>query len=135
MSKGADSLAATENMLPCPSCGEDDVDATFAMGGDGQVSAGCMICGMCGPTSNTARDAADRWNALPRPREAVERDAARYKWLRDKSLGQFVHPIVVTQKREDRGMQYLGPLCLEALDAAIDAAMSSQSDTNSEGKP
>ena len=57
--------------------------------------------------------------------EEVERtmkDAARYRWLRDKSLGQFNHPICVEQNRVERGMQYIGPLCGKALDKAIDAA-------------
>lgn len=66
---GSASADATETMLPCPSCGETDVDATFAAGAkDGVPSynAGCMVCGMSGPDSHTPRDAADRWNALPR---------------------------------------------------------------------
>lgn len=59
------------------------------------------------------------------PPEAMALDAARYRWLREKSLGQFEHPIVVSQKRVEHGMQYVGPLCLEALDKAIDSAMGS----------
>ena len=51
--------------------------------------------------------------------------ALRYWWLRDKSLGQYEYPIAVSQKRVERGMQYIGPLCLEDLDKEIDAAMRS----------
>lgn len=70
--RGEDSADATARMLPCPSCGETDVDATFAAGTKGGereerfYNAGCMVCGMTGPDSHTPRDAADRWNALPR---------------------------------------------------------------------
>ena len=55
-------------------------------------------------------------------------DAARYRWLRDKSLGQFVHPIVVEQRRAPFDtMQYIGPLCGKNLDKAVDAAIAALS--------
>jgi hypothetical protein len=67
---GAESFEHTARMLPCPSCEEKDVDATYSLGanvdGSRYVNAGCMVCGMMGPDSHSARDAADRWNALPR---------------------------------------------------------------------
>lgn len=54
------------------------------------------------------------------------RDAERYRWLRNSSIGQWQHPVVVSQERvtypRDH-MRYLGPLCDAALDKAIDAAM------------
>lgn len=56
--------------------------------------------------------------------EAAEMDAARYRWLRDKSLGQWEdHPICVSQERSPLGMRYVAPLIGGSLDAAIDAAM------------
>lgn len=55
-----------------------------------------------------------------------EEDAARYRWLRDKSPGQYEHPIAVTQRRSDYGMQYVGPLCGKELDKHIDAARSQE---------
>lgn len=33
------------------------------------------------------------------------------------------HPIVIEQNKVERGMQYIGPLVLESLDKAVDAAM------------
>jgi hypothetical protein len=54
--------------------------------------------------------------------EALAADAARYRWLRDGSLGQWEHPIAVSQERTEFGMRYVGPLIGEELDAAIDAA-------------
>ena len=51
------------------------------------------------------------------------KDAARYRWLRDKSPGQFEHPIVVTQARAEYHMKYFGPLAYANLDKAIDAAI------------
>lgn len=51
------------------------------------------------------------------------KDANRYRWLRDKSLGQYQHPIAIQQRRVERGMQYIGPLCGEELDKNIDAAI------------
>jgi hypothetical protein len=50
------------------------------------------------------------------------RDAARYRWLRDRSANQWEHPIAVTQRRATDRMQYIGPLTGENLDEAIDAA-------------
>lgn len=86
-----DSADATARMLPCPSCGETDVDATFAAGvkaGEREerfYNAGCMVCGMTGPDSHTPRDAADRWNALPRttPSAMGEREARYEKTLQE----------------------------------------------------
>ena len=53
---------------------------------------------------------------------ALQKDAERYRWLRNDSFGQFVHPIVVSQTRTERGINYIGPVFYESLDAAIDAA-------------
>lgn len=55
--------------------------------------------------------------------EHLSRDALRYQWLRNLSVNQWQHPIVVSQERQDQGMRYVGPLIGESLDAAIDAAM------------
>lgn len=63
--QAAESMEATATMLPCPWCDSTDVDASFGMGPN-TVSAGCMKCGMCGPDSNSATEAASKWNALPR---------------------------------------------------------------------
>lgn len=53
------------------------------------------------------------------------KDAARYRWLRDHSLGQYEHPIAVSQRRAPFDtMQYVGPLVGEPLDKAIDQAIS-----------
>jgi pheromone shutdown protein TraB len=52
----------------------------------------------------------------------LQADAARYRWLRDSSLGQWEHPIVVSQSRTPYGMRYVGPLMGAELDAAIDLA-------------
>jgi|GEM_PF-4034215 len=50
-------------------------------------------------------------------------DAERYRWLREYSAGQYVHPIVVSQRKAlFDTMQYTGPLIGDGLDAAIDAA-------------
>ena len=59
----------------------------------------------------------------PQPSAEVERDAERYRWLRDESIGQWEHPIAVSQTRSEIGMRYVGPLIGKELDAAIDAAM------------
>lgn len=80
----------------------------------------------------------DEWKVLPpaiptaavsaAPSGEVERDAERYRWLRESSVGQWTHPIVVEQLRDrkfDR-INYIGPLSGCALDAAIDAAKSAQ---------
>jgi hypothetical protein len=48
---------------------------------------------------------------------------ARYHWLRENSIGQWEHPIVVTQRRTGDHMTYTGPLILDALDSMIDAAL------------
>lgn len=53
---------------------------------------------------------------------ALEDDAERYRWLRDRSANQYEHPLVVSQTRMERGMQYVGPLTGRSLDAAIDKA-------------
>jgi hypothetical protein len=53
----------------------------------------------------------------------VEKDAERYRWLREKSVGQWEHPIVVEQMRAMDRMQYIGPLSFDALDKRIDAAI------------
>ena len=58
--------------------------------------------------------------------EAAERDAARYRWLRERSYGQHKHPIVVEQRQrildgDCIGTLYVGPLFGDLLDAAIDA--------------
>lgn len=81
---GEDSATETARMLPCPSCGEKDVDATFSLGQkpgseERYVNAGCMVCGMMGPDSHTAKAAADRWNALPR-HAGVSETAAPVAW-------------------------------------------------------
>ena len=54
---------------------------------------------------------------------ALRKDAERYRWLRDKSPGQYKHPIVVTQAQAGDHMKYIGPLAYRNLDAAIDAAI------------
>ena len=53
---------------------------------------------------------------------ALVKDAQRYRWLRNESLGQWQHPIAVSQSLQAERMVYVGPLCLEALDKAIDEA-------------
>jgi hypothetical protein len=55
--------------------------------------------------------------------ERLRADADRYRWLREKSIGQWEHPIVVEQMRAMDRMQYIGPLSFGALDKAIDAAL------------
>lgn len=55
---------------------------------------------------------------------SLEQDARRYRWLRDKSPGQYEQPIVVTQARAGDHMKYIGPLAYDNLDAAIDQAIS-----------
>ncbi len=72
--------------------------------------------------TKTWRDRAEKSEAAL---AEAQRDAARYRWLRDKSPGQFEQPIVVTQARAADHMKYVGPLAYAALDAAIDAALSS----------
>ena len=55
----------------------------------------------------------------------LARAGRRYEWLRNNSVKQFEHPIVVSQEKKPQGgMLYLGPVCGEALDKAIDAALS-----------
>jgi hypothetical protein len=67
---GSESAEHTARMLPCPSCEETDVDATYSLGqkpnGERYVNAGCMVCGTMGPDSHSMQDAVDRWNAMPR---------------------------------------------------------------------
>lgn len=58
--------------------------------------------------------------------EALKRDAERYRWLRNNSLGQWEHPIVVSQTKRGMGMLYVGPLIGIELDKAIDAAMAKE---------
>ena len=53
----------------------------------------------------------------------LEKDAARYRWLRDRSHGQYTHPIVVSQTIHERGVVYVGPMLGDGLDTAIDNAM------------
>lgn len=55
---------------------------------------------------------------------ALEDDAERYRWLRDRSANQYEHPLVVSQTRTEYGMRYIGPLTGRSLDAAVDAARS-----------
>ena len=52
-----------------------------------------------------------------------KKDADRYHWLRDNSIKQFDHPIVVTQHKRETGMLYIGPLTGPSLDEQIDAAI------------
>lgn len=54
----------------------------------------------------------------------LEKDADRYRWLRDSSANQYEHPLVVSQARTEYGMRYVGPLTGKSLDAAVDAARS-----------
>lgn len=54
--------------------------------------------------------------------EALRADAERYRWLRESSANQWVHPLVVSQERTERGMHYAGPLTGRTLDAAVDEA-------------
>lgn len=63
---------------------------------------------------------------LRRDLEEARRDAERYQWLREKSAGQWDHPIVVTQRRTGDHMTYTGPLIFDALDSMIDAARQPQ---------
>ena len=51
------------------------------------------------------------------------KDAARYRWLRDESVDQWEHPIVVSQSKMNDSMRYVGPLSAGVLDAAVDAAI------------
>jgi hypothetical protein len=66
----------------------------------------------------------DDYEKLRQRCEELEADARRYRWLRDESLGQWQHPIVVHQhKFESLGtMRYIGPLIGNDLDTAIDRA-------------
>ena len=55
--------------------------------------------------------------------DGYKKDADRYHWLRDNSIKQFDHPIVVTQHKRETGMLYIGPLTGPSLDEQIDAAI------------
>jgi hypothetical protein len=79
--------------------------------------------GMTGWGHATMIEAAATIAALAAKLAAAEKDAARYRWLRDSSVGQWTHPIVVTQERHAQGMRYLGPVIGKTLDAAIDSAL------------
>lgn len=52
----------TEKMNPCPFCNSTDVDSRFALCASGEISAGCMTCGACGPQSSTEEMAVVAWN-------------------------------------------------------------------------
>jgi len=60
--------------------------------------------------------------AVTAQRDSLRKDAERYRWLRDSSLGQWQHPIVVGQREMWGKVNYIGPLVDETLDKAIDAA-------------
>ena len=67
-------------------------------------------------------------NSKTRPSEAVERDAARYRFIRDMQFGVKGAP----QPPQDGGDwwgEVLGNTYGEAFTAVVDAAMSAQSDT------
>lgn len=66
--------------------------------------------------------------ASPASKPAGEdaRDAERYQWLRNCSLNQYEHPIVVSQERVDDHMRYIGPVMAKDLDQAIDQAIARQ---------
>lgn len=51
-------------LLPCPFCGGIDIDASFSLNGEGDINAGCMTCGACGPDANSKdlKVAASEWN-------------------------------------------------------------------------
>lgn len=73
----------------------------------------------------SAEAAIDKYGGYPDPvfviallgrLEAAEKDAARYRWIRDSDWNQLTHPDVWTQVTNEYG----------ELDAAIDAAMKEQ---------
>jgi hypothetical protein len=67
---------------------------------------------------------------------AAEKDAERYRWLRNNSYGQFEHPIVVTQHRNEESLRYMGPVIAHELDRITDAAIAASKVSNeSAGKP
>lgn len=72
-------------------------------------------------------DPPDFMDSQPPTPERVElpaiTDAERYQWLRDKSMCQYEHPIVVSQKKNEYGIRYIGPLTGKALDTEVDAAI------------
>ena len=51
------------------------------------------------------------------------KNAERYAWLRDKSFGQYAHPIVIEQRPEGFVPRYLGPLFGDILDSYVDIAI------------
>ena len=59
-----ESARLTPTMLPCPFCGSEDVDATFALSGGGKHSAGCMTCSAMASESDTVQGAVDVWNKI-----------------------------------------------------------------------
>jgi hypothetical protein len=78
---------------------------------------------ICSPTWHAPKIFKAATYELERENAALKLDAERYRWLRDKSPGQYEQPIVVTQARAGDHMKYIGPLAYNDLDSAIDAAM------------
>jgi len=68
----------------------------------------------------------DEWLSWAEKRDALELDAARYRWLRDVADADSGHPYVTIHKTNDCGKWFNTWECGEGLDAAIDAAMKGQ---------
>ena len=60
--------------------------------------------------------------------EQLEKDAARYRWLRNKSIDQWEHPLVVSQGYMFGKQTYYGPVIGEILDEQIDVAIAAGSE-------
>jgi len=105
-----------EELKPCPFCGSGVLHKNNPekMGRTFFVSCGFCDCrGACLPTEQGAVDA---WNTRADEFAAMERDAERYRWLRDGTqrlagVGSWYRQVWTSWGDED------------SLDKAIDAAM------------
>lgn len=136
-----DELRSKFDLLPCPFCGNTESDFEGSpWPRNREMTSWIVRCG--NPSCNaevideSPEMVVSRWNrrasrdaeveALKAEIEGLWKYAERYLQLRDKSLGQYIHPICVSQEQTEFGMRYIGPLVGSALDQALDCAITNK---------
>lgn len=84
---------ASDEPMPCPECSNEYLAIRNDIHKDGRAFVYCDVCGCMAPKSV--------WNRIgPRATADVDRDAARYRWLRE-----HVVSLVRTRAEKDRELR------------------------------